>query len=51
MAFEITKEMNGMETENSTKLLVPIYQTTLCYITEDCNLDVGYVRMFNNYAN
>ena len=51
MAFEVTKEMIGMETANSTKLLVTIYQTTVCHITEDCNLYVGFVHMFNNYAN
>lgn len=51
MAFEVTKELIGMETANLTKLLVPIYQTTVCHITENCNLYVGFVYMFNNYAN
>jgi len=50
MAFEVTKEMIGMETANSTEPLVPIYQTAVCHITEDC-LYVGFVHMFNNYAN
>lgn len=45
------KEINGMETANSTKLLVPFYQITVCHITEECNLYVGFVHMFNNYAN
>lgn len=51
MAFEVTKEINGMETANSTKLLVPVYHTTVCHITEDCNLYVRFVHMFNIYAN
>ena len=51
MAFEVTKEINGMETANSTKLLVPFYQITVRHITEECNLYVGFVHMFNNYAN
>lgn len=51
MVNEVTKEMSGMETANCTKLLVPVYRTTVCHVTEDCNLDVGFVHMFNNYAN